>query len=67
MKDLSNVMMIEFVKDYGHFQENCLAVFNINKISEDEVLNHINNCLLNDYHPDIMIVHPKQWNSVFGE
>lgn len=67
MKDLSNVMMIEFTKDYGHFSEDCLAIFNIKKISENEVLEHIHNCLLNDYHPDIMIVSPEQWNSVFGE
>lgn len=67
MKNLSNVMMIEFVKDYGHYKEDCLAIFNINKIGEDEVLKHINSSLLNDYHPDIMIVHPEQWCSVFGE
>lgn len=67
MRDLSNVMMIEFVKDYGYYTEDCLAIFNINKISEDEVLKHINGSLLNDYHPDIMIVHPEQWKSVFGE
>lgn len=60
-------MMIEFTKDYGHYSENFLAIFNINNISEDKVLEHINSCLLNDYHPDIMIVYPEQWNSVFGE
>lgn len=67
MKDLSNVMMIEFTKDYGHFREDCLAIFNVKKISENEALEHIRNCLLNDYHPDIIIVSPEQWNSVFGE
>ena len=67
MRDLSNVMLIEFVKDYGHCKEKCVAIFNINKISEDEVVNHINKCILNYYHPDIMIVAPEQWNSVFGD
>lgn len=66
MKDLSKVMMIEFTKDWGHYKEDCLAVFNIDKISEDEVLKHINGSLLNDYNPDIMIVYPEQWKSVFG-
>lgn len=67
MRDLSNIMMIEFIKDYGHCKEDCMAIFNINKISEEEVLKHINGCLLNDYHTDIIIVTPKQWDSVFGK
>lgn len=67
MKDLSNVMMIEFTKDYGNWSEDCLAIFNIKKIGEDKVLEHIHNCGFSYYHPDIMIVSPEQWNSVFGE
>lgn len=67
MKDLSNVMMIEFTKDWGHYKEDCLAIFNIKKISEDEVLKHIHNCGFDYYHKDIMIVYPEQWESVFGE
>lgn len=67
MKDLSNVMMIEFTKDYGHFSEDCLAVFDINKISEDDVLKFIHNSVFDSYHPDIIVVSPEQWKSVFGE
>lgn len=43
MKDLSSVKLIEFVKDYGHYKETCFAVFDINKVSEEEVLKFIHN------------------------
>lgn len=66
MKDLSNVMMIEFVKDYGDISENLLAIFNINKINEDGVLKFIHNGG-DFYHSDIIVVSPEQWKSVFGE
>lgn len=67
MKDLSNVMMIEFTKDYGYSSEDCLAVFNINKVNEEEVLEFIHWSVFNSYHPDIIVVSPEQWKSVFGE
>lgn len=68
MKDLSNVMMIEFTEDYGNWSENLLAVFNINKISEDDVIKFIHGDRgFSKYHPDIMMVYPEQWESVFGE
>lgn len=66
MKDLSTVMIIEFTKDYGHWSENCLAVFDINKVSEEEVHKFIYNSVFESYHPDIIVVTPEQWNSVFG-
>lgn len=65
MKDLSNVMMMEFSKDYVNWTENFLAVFNINKVAEADVLDFIYGGEL--YHPDIIIVSPEQWQSVFGE
>ena len=37
MKDLSNVMMIEFTKDYNCLPENFVAVFDITKVDETEV------------------------------
>lgn len=69
MKDLSNVMKIEFTEDYGNWSENLLAIFDITKISEDEVLKFIygGNRGFSKYHPDIMMVYLEQWNSVFGE
>ena len=67
MKDLSKVMMIEFEKDYGNWSERLLAVFNIDKISEDEVLKQVIHCDgFSHYHPDVMVVYPEQWKSVFG-
>lgn len=65
MKDLSNVMIMEFSKDYGVFAEDFFAVFDGNKISEVDVLNFV--CGGELYHPDIIIVSPEQWKSVFGE
>ena len=66
MKDLSSVKMIEFTKDYGHWSETCLAVFDINKVSEEKVLDFIHNSVFERYHPDIIVVSPEQWESVFG-
>lgn len=67
MKDLSNVMMIEFTENYGSLSENYYAVFNINKISAGEVLEHVNIFGSNGYHPAIMVVSPEQWKNVFGD
>lgn len=65
MKDLSNVMMIPYTKDYGNWEENFVAVFDRNKIDEAEVNNFIYGG--ENYHPDIMVVYKEQWESVFGK
>lgn len=65
MKDLSNVMLMQFTKDYGNWTENLVAVFDITKVDEDEVLRFVH--MEESYHPDIMIVYKEQWESVFGK
>ena len=63
MKDLSNIMMIPFTKDYGNWTENFVAVFDAAKVDEAEVNKFIYSG--EHYHPDIMVVYKEQWESVF--
>ena len=64
MRDLSKVMMIEFTKNYGSCNENLLAIYNADKINEDNARKFI---LSGErYHPDIIMITKRQWDSVFG-
>lgn len=69
MSSLSNIMRIDFTMDYSNWTENLLALFNINKISEEEVNKFIHGDYVcgNPYHPDIIIMSPEQFESVFGK
>lgn len=67
MYNLSNVMRIDFTRDYGSWTENLVALFNINKISEKEVRRFIHGDSLSEFHPDIIIMYPEQFESVFGK
>lgn len=62
MKDLSNIMMIEF-EDVG---EEMVAVFDITKISADIVLMYLKS-VYPLAHSKIIITSKEQWNTVFGD
>ena len=65
MQDLSHVMRIDFTRDYGNLSEYLLALFNKDRISEEEVLQFIRED--GHYHPDIIIISPRQFDSVFNK
>ena len=68
MSNLSNILRIDFTMDYGYKSENLIALFNINKISEEEVNKFIHGYYaLGSIHPDIIIMYPEQFESVFGK
>ena len=62
-----NVMRIDFTKDYdyGNWSEDMVAIFNITKVSEEEVLRFINSGEY--YHPMIAVMSQDTWDNIFSK
>lgn len=60
--DLSHVMMIEYTHQIGPYEEQEVALFNINHLSEEEARELI---LLEEYHKDLIRMSKRQFLSIF--
>ena len=61
MKDLSNIMLIEF-EDIG---VPMYAVFDITQVTEEEVVRYLNNEYPVIEYKEVMVVYKSQWDTIF--
>lgn len=63
MKDLSNIMLIEF-EDVG---VPMYAVFNITQTTEEEVLKYLKDEYPVVQYQEVMVVYKSQWDTIFNK
>ena len=61
MKDLSNIMLIEF----EDVSVPMYAVFDITQVTEEEVVKYLKNEYPVIEHNEIMVVYKSQWDTIF--
>lgn len=62
MQNLGHISVIEFEEIYGKLKIEKVAIFNANKISEEEALKMIH---LAEYNENILVMDKKQWINIF--
>ena len=58
------VMSIEFVESCGHIEQEMVALYNDNQISEKDALRVIKS---GDYNDNVLVIPRRQWISLFRD
>ncbi len=61
---LSHIMLIEVVRELGPYRTDQVVLFNINRISEEEALRHVE---AGSYNENVLVIPKKQWISLFRD
>lgn len=63
-RPLTHVMLIEFQRELGSYKIDEVALFNINRISEEEAMRH---AASEEYNDNVLCIPKRQWVALFKD
>jgi len=65
--DLSHVISIDIIRRVADTEIHEIALYNKNRISDEEVREFLTNSTMNEYSPEILVMSIDQFNHIFRD